>query len=67
LLVNTRQCPTLTECLEQQAYDKNGEPDKSTGKDHPPDALGYFITYRWPIVKPPSACAFRQMVNAESG
>jgi hypothetical protein len=55
LLVNTTKCPVVTECLEQQVYDKNGEPDKSTGKDHAPDALGYFITYRWPIVKPPTA------------
>jgi hypothetical protein len=54
VLVNTAQCPVLTECLEQQTYDKNGEPDKSTGKDHAPDGLGYFICYRWPIAKPPS-------------
>lgn len=51
LLVNTRTCPRLTECLEQQVYDKNGEPDKSSNNDHAPDALGYFITYRWPIVR----------------
>jgi Terminase large subunit, T4likevirus-type, N-terminal/Terminase RNaseH-like domain len=55
ILVNTAACPTLTECLEQQTYDKNGEPDKSNGKDHAPDGLGYFVSYRWPIVKPPSA------------
>lgn len=52
LLVNTRKCPALTEALEQQVYDKNGEPDKESGKDHPPDALGYFVHFRWPIVKP---------------
>ena len=52
LLVNTKKCPMLTEALEQQVYDDNGEPDKSTGLDHPPDALGYFIHYLWPIVKP---------------
>ncbi len=55
LLVNTRLAPTVTECLEQQIYDKNGEPDKTDGKDHPPDALGYFLHFRWPIVKPASA------------
>lgn len=55
LLVNTRACPSVTECLEQQVYDKNGEPDKSAGKDHAPDALGYFVHYRWPIVKPVAA------------
>lgn len=50
-LVNTSNCPTLTESLEQQAYDKNGEPDKETGHDHPNDAVGYFLVKRWPIVK----------------
>jgi Terminase large subunit, T4likevirus-type, N-terminal/Terminase RNaseH-like domain len=55
LKINTKKCPVLTECLEQQVYDKNGEPDKSSGKDHAPDAVGYFIAYRWPIVKPTMA------------
>ena len=50
LLVNTHHCPVLTEALEQQTYDKNGEPDKKTGHDHPNDALGYFIAKRWPIL-----------------
>jgi hypothetical protein len=49
--VNTDACPVLTESLEQQAYDNNGEPDKSTGHDHPNDAVGYFLVKRWPIVK----------------
>ena len=35
LRVNTNKCPVLTDALEQQAYDKNGEPDKTTGHDHP--------------------------------
>lgn len=52
LKVNTDQCPQFTEALEQQAYDKNGEPDKTTGHDHPNDAGGYVIAYRFPIVKP---------------
>jgi len=52
LQVNTKNCPTMTECLEQQVYDKNGEPDKSSGKDHAPDALGYLIAERWPIARP---------------
>ena len=52
LLINTILAPTITECLEQQIYDDNGEPDKSDGKDHGPDALGYFLHYKWPIVKP---------------
>lgn len=50
-LVNTDACPVLTECMEQQPYDTNGEPDKSTGMDHAPDAVGYFLAKRWPIVK----------------
>ena len=55
LLVNTLAAPTITECLEQQIYDENGEPDKKAGKDHGPDALGYFLHFRWPIVKPTTA------------
>jgi hypothetical protein len=52
LLVNTKACPELTLCLEQQVYDKNGAPDKSQGKDHLNDALGYLIHFLWPVVKP---------------
>lgn len=33
-LVNTHTCPKMTDSLEQQAYDKNGQPDKSSGLDH---------------------------------
>lgn len=50
-LVNTDQCPTLTEAQEQQAWGANGEPDKTTGHDHPNDAVGYFLVKRYPIVK----------------
>lgn len=49
--INTRACPKLTEALEQQAYDDNGEPDKSSGQDHLNDALGYPIAYLFPVVK----------------
>lgn len=52
LKVNTDACPTFTECLEQQAYDDNGEPDKDSGHDHANDAAGYFLNLRWPVVKP---------------
>ena len=55
LLVNTLAAPTITECLEQQIYDENGEPDKKSGKDHGPDALGYFVYFKWPIVRPTAA------------
>lgn len=50
-LINTDACPVTTECLEQQAWGTNGEPDKSTGHDHMNDANGYFIVHRYPIVK----------------
>lgn len=49
--VNTDACPALTEAQEQQAWGANGEPDKTTGFDHPNDAIGYFLVKRWPIVK----------------
>ncbi|WOB24757.1 terminase large subunit [Xanthomonas dyei] len=48
LLVNPQGCPKLAEALEKQAYDDNGMPDKTTGFDHQPDALGYFIHNRFP-------------------
>jgi hypothetical protein len=47
--VNVDKCPGLVECLEKQAYDKNGEPDKSADLDHQPDAAGYFVFYRYPV------------------
>lgn len=50
-LVNTDACPVLTEAQEQQAYGPNGEPDKSSGHDHPNDAVGYFLVNRWPIAQ----------------
>lgn len=50
--VNEDACPHLVEALEKQTYDKNGEPDKSTGLDHIIDAAGYFIVYKWPVQKP---------------
>jgi hypothetical protein len=51
MLVNTLRCPRYTEALEQQPYDLNGEPDKTTGHDHVNDAGGYFIVKTWPIVR----------------
>jgi hypothetical protein len=47
--INPDTCPHIVEALEKQAYDKNGEPDKTSGFDHPLDASGYFIYYRYPI------------------
>ena len=51
LRVNIDGCPAFVEALEKQAYDKNGEPDKSSGLDHIIDAGTYFIAYKFPIVK----------------
>ncbi len=50
LRVNPLGCPKLTESLEKQAFDANGLPDKTTGFDHAPDAIGYFIHSRFPAV-----------------
>lgn len=49
--VNIEKCPTLVAGLEQQVYDDNGFPDKSTGIDHHLDAAGYCIAFRYPIVR----------------
>ena len=49
LYVNVSACPVLVEGLEQQAYDKNGEPDKHSGVDHILDALGYLVMGVLPI------------------
>lgn len=49
LKVNTNRCPMLTDGLEQQAYDRNGMPDKSSGIDHVLDAAGYPLAYLYPI------------------
>lgn len=50
--VNTNLCQGTTEALEQQVYNKQGEPDKSHDNDHPNDALGYYINSRMPIIRP---------------
>lgn len=55
LFVNTELCPKLTKALEQQAYDKNGEPEKFSGAatiDDWNDALGYFIVREFSMHKP---------------
>jgi len=49
LRVNARECPDTASCLEKQAYDANGEPDKTAGFDHGNDALGYFVAYEMPV------------------
>ena len=52
LFINSDKCPETVRCLEQQVYDKNGEPDKKSGDDHQNDATGYPIAYELPIIKP---------------
>jgi len=52
LKVNTTACPSLTECLEIQIYDKNSEPDKKSNTDHLPDALSYRIAFSHMIQRP---------------
>lgn len=49
--VNVTRCPVYAEALEKQSYDKNGEPDKSSGFDHINDAGGYFISHRFPVIR----------------
>ncbi|HHZ70430.1 MAG TPA: terminase [Methylococcaceae bacterium] len=49
--VNETKCPETAESLEQQVYNKQGEPDKSHDNDHPNDALGYYIHSQYPIIK----------------
>jgi hypothetical protein len=52
LLVNVAVCKEVVKCLEQQAYDVNGDPDKKSGFDHTNDALGYTVFYRFGLRKP---------------
>lgn len=52
VMVNDDKCPEFARCLEQLAYDKNGEPDKTQNIDHLPDAGTYPIAYEMPIRKP---------------
>ncbi|WP_312903823.1 terminase large subunit domain-containing protein [Stutzerimonas nitrititolerans] len=49
--VNADKCPTYADDLEQQVWGPTGEPDKTQGNDHRPDAGGYFIHKEYPINK----------------
>jgi len=63
-LVNPDKCPQLVESLEKQAYDKNGEPDKSGGLDHLLDAAGYMLVYRYPLTaRPAMTLSLRSAMN----
>ena len=54
LRVNVDHCPELANGFEQQAYDKQGMPDKKSGVDHVLDAAGYVIHWLFPIERPSS-------------
>lgn len=41
--INSNRCPSLLSALEKQAYNKHGEPDKTTGHDHVLDGFGYEV------------------------
>ena len=43
LLINTTTCSGLTDDLNEQAYDQNGNPRKANNLDHRPDSLGYLV------------------------
>lgn len=47
--VNEITCPETCESLEQQVYNKQGEPDKAHDVDHPNDAVGYYINSQFGI------------------
>ena len=49
LWVNTVECTQVTSSLEQQAYGKNGEPDKTSGYDHTNDAFSYPVAFEYPV------------------
>ena len=49
LFVNRLLCPQTHNDLTQQVYNKNGEPDKSSGNDHGNDAFGYPVVYEHEI------------------
>ena len=52
LFINDLMCPEYARCMEQLAYDKNGEPDKKSNIDHLPDAGTYPIAFEMPVIKP---------------
>ena len=62
LWVNDTAGKTIAEALEQQAYDKNGEPDKATGYDHINDAGTYLPAFEMPIKKPVLVSGLRTAV-----
>ena len=60
--VNPTTCPSYVEALEQQPFDKNGQPLKNpkTNVDDINDAAGYCIFYNFPIVRKSFSQAYIQ-------
>lgn len=52
IAINILACPQLVEAQEQQPYDKNGVPDKTTGQDHINDGWRYMVHWLFPIKRP---------------
>jgi len=50
--VNRFKCPQYSQSLMQLAYNKGGEPDKTSGFDHLCEAGGYFIYYQFSNTRP---------------
>ncbi len=49
VFINRDKCPTVSKCLIQQTYGKDGKPDKNSGADHQNDATTYPIEYEMGI------------------
>ena len=49
LFVNTKLCPNLTRCLEQQALGSDGKPEKKNDLDHLPEAASYCVYWVLPV------------------
>ena len=48
IFIVREDCPQLTKAWEGYTYNKNGEPDKTSGLDHISDAAAYYINYQFP-------------------
>ena len=59
LKINAKACVIVAQCLEQQSYNANGEPDKASGNDHQNDATTYPIVYEMPVIKPVANVNFK--------
>ena len=49
LFINCDECPFAADCLEQQGFNKMGQPEKDTGFDDMNDSIGYFGIVRLSI------------------